>query len=225
MADSVEEWRSIEGFEGLYDVSNFGRVRSLKRGRVIILNLESTGSGGIPNFGAYKQGKRYKFTVHRCVAAAFLGPRPDNLQICHNDGNPKNNHVSNLRYDTAKNNQFDRHAHGTRCIGSKNPLVKLKEEDISKIFDLRNSGKSYVDIATVFKVSDSTVQSVCSGTTWKELGFSPCSKRKVAKIDQDMRSKIIEKINLGVKQQQIASEFGIDQTTVSKIKRKMENDE
>ena len=109
-----EEWRPVLGYEGLYEVSNTGIVRSVDRyvknghssyrlhkGKVISL---LKGEYGYIQVNLYYNGKNYKKYVHRLVAEAFL-PNPDNLpQINHKDEDKTNNNVTNLEWCTAKYN-------------------------------------------------------------------------------------------------------------------------
>ena len=106
----IEEWRPIPGYEGLYEVSNTGRVRSLDkydsmnrflRGR--ILRLFTDGLGYL-RAQLYSNSKRKSFLVHRLVAQAFI-PNPDNLpQVNHRDENPSNDSVDNLEWCDGKYN-------------------------------------------------------------------------------------------------------------------------
>ena len=106
----IEEWRPVVGYEGLYEVSNTGRVRSLDkydsmnrflRGR--ILRLFTDGLGYL-RAQLYSNSKRKSFLVHRLVAQAFI-PNPDNLpQVNHRDENPSNDSVDNLEWCDGKYN-------------------------------------------------------------------------------------------------------------------------
>lgn len=120
----MESWKSV-GIDGgrysdRYQVSDCGRVRShpgarvkgSKSGRVL---SQSFGSKGYRQVNLCKDNRQHSVKVHRLVAAAFLGPKPDGLQVNHIDGDKNNNHVSNLEYVTAKENT--RHAH--RVIGGR----------------------------------------------------------------------------------------------------------
>ena len=109
----IEEWRPVVGYEGLYEVSNTGRVRSVDkydsmnrflRGR--ILRLFTDGLGYL-RAQLYSNSKRKSFLVHRLVAQAFI-PNPDNLpQVNHRDENPGNNNVDNLEWcDRSYNNNY-----------------------------------------------------------------------------------------------------------------------
>jgi hypothetical protein len=118
----LEQWVDIIGFENLYQVSNFGRVRSVthtqyytdKNGKqyarvrkgTILKPAPMTKKNGKGYMGVtlYKNGKHPTVTVHRLVAQHFI-PNPDNLpQINHKDENPLNNHVDNLEWCTCSYN-------------------------------------------------------------------------------------------------------------------------
>lgn len=105
-----EIWKDIEGYEGLYQVSNLGRVKSLERvlkhghlwkGKMLKL-LEH--GGGYKKVNLSKDGKNKQFYVHRLVAQTFI-PNSDNLtEVNHKDENPSNNRVDNLEWCTASYN-------------------------------------------------------------------------------------------------------------------------
>lgn len=108
-----EIWRPIKGYEGLYEVSNLGRVRSLdrwcshrrgkqlKKGKILLGGKDYDGYRLVL---LYKEGKRKTFKVHRLVAEAFI-PNPNNLpQVNHKDENKLNNSVDNLEWCDAKYN-------------------------------------------------------------------------------------------------------------------------
>lgn len=113
---AVERWAPVVGWEGLYEVSTHGRVRSLARpghphGRYLTPHLAKR--GGYLSVGLTRSPKRITAKVHRLVAQAFLGPCPDGLMVRHLDGNPQNPRVENLAYGTASENQLDTVRHGT----------------------------------------------------------------------------------------------------------------
>ena len=97
----MEEWKNIIGYEGLYEVSNKGNVRNVRRNT--LLKLSKNKYGYIQVY-LYKNGIRKGFKVHRLVAQAFI-LNPDNLpQVNHRDENPGNNNVDNLEWCTHKYN-------------------------------------------------------------------------------------------------------------------------
>lgn len=92
-----EFWKPILNYEGLYEVSNFGRVKSFRFGKERILK-PGINKGGYFFVVLYKNGKKKNHLVHRLVAEAFL-PNPDNLpEVNHKDENPQNNNIENLEW-------------------------------------------------------------------------------------------------------------------------------
>ena len=120
----VEIWKDVKDYEGLYQVSNWGRVKSFKFGKERILK-QFTNNDGYLQVHLCKNGKLKTFLVHRLVAEAFLD-NPNNLpQVNHKDENPQNNNVENLEFCSAKyNTNF-----GTRNkrISDKNTNGKLSK--------------------------------------------------------------------------------------------------
>jgi hypothetical protein len=109
-----EEWKDIEGFENLYQVSNFGNVKSLQHYTIksngVIQNFKErilqpgNMTSGYCFVGLTRNKKCKNFAVHRLVAKAFI-PNPNNFSdINHKDGNKKNNHVENLEWTTRSKN-------------------------------------------------------------------------------------------------------------------------
>lgn len=108
-----ETWKPVVGHEGKYEVSDHGRVRSLgNRARILKPFAHSAGYPTVALPGGYR--RQVTTTIHRLVLTAFVGPRPEGCEGCHGDGNPMNNHLSNLRWDTVLANAADRTAHGTQ---------------------------------------------------------------------------------------------------------------
>lgn len=119
-----EEWRPVPGYEGRYDVSDRGRVRShIQWNRKPTPRLLSPSSHTkLP----YKKvcltdgrGSCSTLLVHRLVMMAFIGPCPDGMEVRHLDGDPTNNNLDNLRYGTRPQNQEDAVRHGTHHNASK----------------------------------------------------------------------------------------------------------
>lgn len=123
VADAAnEEWRPVLGYEGYYEVSSRGRVRSLPRkvatsrgarvspGRTL---KTPTSTGGYLRVDLSRDGISKSRSVHVLVLEAFTGPRPSRgHDACHWDGDPSNNNIENLRWDTKSANMADKMRHG-----------------------------------------------------------------------------------------------------------------
>jgi hypothetical protein len=119
----TEHWLPIVGYEGMYEVSDLGRVRSLdridssgarRRGKMLKLLIEQT-AGQTQYFGVRlsKNSKVWPYRVHRLVLDAFVGPCPDGKECCHLNDIGTDNRLENLRWDVHKANARDqvRNAH------------------------------------------------------------------------------------------------------------------
>jgi len=134
----TESWRPVVGWEDLFEVSDHGRVRALPRTivhrrkdgkdqvvkRGYLIHRGRLNTGGRRQVTLQRNGESRKaLQVHRLVLEAFVGPCPPGMECCHNDGDPTNNVVTNLRWDTPSANARDRVRHGrheqaekTACI-------------------------------------------------------------------------------------------------------------
>lgn len=115
---SSEVWKPVLGYEGYYEVSNHGRVRGVdrilsdgRRWKGCILKPAKSHNDHLWVILNKDRHKRRGW-VHRLVLEAFVGPHPKGMEGCHRDGDPANNHVDNLRWDTRSKNAFDRVKHG-----------------------------------------------------------------------------------------------------------------
>lgn len=124
------EWRKVPGYEGLYEVSSDGQVRSLgrkttrgyRKGRILKPYLRPD-NGRLQVELIDAQGVRRSVRVHSVVALAFLGPRPHGLHVCHSNGDRLDNRASNLRYDTPKANVADTLRQGMHHQASKTHCI------------------------------------------------------------------------------------------------------
>lgn len=122
-ATHTEEWRPIPGFEDTHQASSQGRIRSMSRfvryadgrsrGYPTQILKQSLGTTGYPRVNIATDGKNRSTKVHHLVAAAFMGQRPDGMDVCHNNGDRTDNRIENLRYDTRSANLKDAVRHGT----------------------------------------------------------------------------------------------------------------
>lgn len=155
-----EVWKDIKGYEGLYQVSNLGRVKRLnywngfeyKNGEKI---LKPTNQKNTPGYYRSKvklcNGKdKRDFKVHRLVATAFI-PNPNNYPIInHIDGNPLNNRVDNLEWCTQKHNMQE-------AINTDNSCKTIHTIDREDLVELLNNNFTYDDIAQMLNIAKGTV--------------------------------------------------------------------
>lgn len=120
-----EQWRSVVGFEGFYEVSDRGRIRSVPRvvtyeqaGKVMSQSYPGKeirhhpGDKGYRLVCLYREGRQTTCRVHRLVLEAFVGPA-NGLQGCHRNGDCADNRLTNLKWGTNSDNQRDSVEHGT----------------------------------------------------------------------------------------------------------------
>lgn len=177
---NIEElWKDIEGFEGYYQVSNFGNVKSLEREvwnswnktyhkRKSILLIQRSDES-YKSVCLSKKGKKITKNVHRLVAKAFCQNVYNKREVNHIDGNKTNNFADNLEWVTSSENQ--KHAVDNNLqpeqYGEKNPFSKLKESDIHSIRKIRKEkGLSHQKIADMFSVDRKTIGDVLNRKTW-----------------------------------------------------------
>ena len=141
----TEEWRPVVGYEGQYEVSSLGRVRSLSSGKMLSTRV---GSGGYTRVTLCHRA----FHVHKLVAGAFLGPCPNRQEVRHLDGDRTNCGLSNLCYGTRSENHHDCYEYGGRHSGG-----KLYKEQVIEIRRLLSEGLSHREIARRFGVTHSAV--------------------------------------------------------------------
>lgn len=142
----MEEWRDIEGYEGLYQVSNDGRVKSYKRNKNGKLLTNTTNNDGYLVVSLYDSvnKKEIQKKVHRLVAEAFI-PNPDNKpQIDHINTVRNDNRVENLRWCTQNENN-NNPITKNRCDASK--IGRKHSEITKKLFSQKRKGKKPSDKA------------------------------------------------------------------------------
>lgn len=169
-----EIWKDIDGYNGLYQVSNKGNVRSWKKGRYgrsekpRLLSLTKTKTGYYkvkltsPNI--------FKPLVHRLVAKAFI-PNPINKsQVNHIDCNKINNCVDNLEWTTQQENMDHAKQHDLHTKGEDNNTAKLKKNDV---LDIRNAYKlgcfSQSEIADAYNVSQTSISAIITKRNWSHI--------------------------------------------------------
>ncbi len=128
--------------------------------------LTDTGTGVVVRLSC--NGKCRNFYVPHLVLLAFMGPRPVGMECCHNDGDYRNNALSNLRWDTHSSNERDKERHGTSNHGIRNGVAKLNPEKVRKIRELYATGDySLTQLGKMFGVFFTTIHPIVQGRTWK----------------------------------------------------------
>ena len=159
-----EIWLPVNGYEGLYEVSNMGRVRS----KYCVLKLQKS-NFGYNKIQLHKNKKVKHFFVHRLVTNAFI-PNPKNkTQVNHIDSNKLTNHVSNLEWCTPQENTIHAVKSKTFCIGKRNKATKLKEKEVLKIRQLFSAGLSQTKIASLYNVTQPNISAIILRMTWKHI--------------------------------------------------------
>jgi len=167
---------SAPRWEGLYEVSSHGRVRSLRRyvafkdgrGRVQPERiLKAALDRGYPTLALWRDNKQTMARVHRLVCEAFHGPAPSNEhEVAHWDGNPANAQKDNLRWATHLENETDKIAHGTLTMGERHGMVKLTEAQAREI---KHSTAKGAELARQYGVTPSAVCHIRKGKLWRSL--------------------------------------------------------
>ncbi len=167
---TMEIWKSVRYFEGLYEVSSLGRVRSLPGGRrhgKILFTGNFNPKKQYPAASLHRGGRQYRKLVHLMVAEAFLPPKPSaEHEVRHLSGERSNCAEVNLRWGTAAENARDRDRHGRTVRGTSHGLTTLAEKDIVAI---RTSAAPQRQIARQFGVSQSTVRRILRREVWSHV--------------------------------------------------------
>ena len=168
-----ELWRDIENYEGLYKVSNFGRVKSFHFGREKLLKAGVSNTGYV-NVSLTKNKTKKNFNVHVLVAKAFI-PNPDGKrEVNHIDGDKLNNCVDNLEWVTGSENTRHAIQNGQMKIkkGSQCYQAKLTDEQVRYIrenYTAHHHEFGEKALAKKFNVSSSTICDIISWRTYKNI--------------------------------------------------------
>lgn len=183
-----EEFRDVINYEGLYQVSNYGRIKSLnytcRNGNQkylphIIKNIKQ--KDGYCFNALYKNGIKSQFRTHRLVATAFLLNDKKMPQVNHIDCNRSNNKLDNLEWCTASYNSQYAYKMGNRKMpeklkkmiknfnGEKNPNSKLKKEEVIDIREKISKGISIKEIAKQYNLNPDYLYLIKNRKIWKSI--------------------------------------------------------
>ena len=225
----IEEWVDIEGFESMYQVSNFGRVKSLKRKKEIVLKNKITRSG-YAEVNLYKD-KYYFCLVHRLVASNFIKNPQNKPQVNHVDGNKMNNRVCNLEWVTPKENVQHALVNGLHKTGSKSTSSKLNDNDIINIQNLYLTGEySHEKLGGMYEVHPTTIGKMLKGSSWKnreneykeeisemaQKKYGGSSRKGKIILTDDQIKEAVSLFKKGISKRKIANKFGLSHTTINR---------
>ena len=172
----MEEWRDIEGYEGIYQVSSKGRIKSKQREvkngeNTIKIKKESIRCvqvnkrrNGYCEISLHKDGKEKRYKVHRLVAQAFIPNELNKSEVNHKDGNKENNCVENLEWVTSKENS--KHAWDTGLANANHKKVKVICKETGEVYE------SVVSCANILNIDKRTLFRILKGERKSTKGLT-----------------------------------------------------
>lgn len=163
------QWKSIPSTGNAYFACPCGELRG-PTGKTLRQRLRGGSGYRCINTSVRGHHAHRTRTVHSLVAEAHLGPRPPGLEVNHKDGDRINNRLENLEYVT----KSEQHRHRVHVLGSDkickpgeaNPMAKITESDVARIFSRRRSGALHREIADEMLLSNQQVSRILSGQRW-----------------------------------------------------------
>jgi hypothetical protein len=180
--DRIDQmWKPVPGYEGRYEVSDDGAVRSVEQYRVCghkdsrpqlraaKILVPQIDEDGYLRVRLTKDGARKERSIHSLVLSAYIGQCPTGKQGCHENGIRTDNRLVNLYWGTPKENAQDRVRHGRGPTGERNPAAKLNENDVHEVFRLRADGQSQNQIARHVGVSQRVIWGILNKKLWAHV--------------------------------------------------------
>ena len=162
-----EIWKEIEGYEGKYFVSNFGRIKSMPNKSWNSERILKPLKQEYCLIDLCKNAKVKKFYIHRIVAKTFILNNENKPDVNHINGDKHDNRLENLEWVTKSENQKHAAKLGLiNCKGSRNSQSKLTEEIVLSIF---KSNKRNVELSKEYNISQPTICDIRKGRSWKHL--------------------------------------------------------
>ncbi len=162
-----ERWLPIAGYEGLYEVSDQGRVRRLVGHLCRVERFIGYVDGaGYIQAHLHKDGIGKQRRVHHLVLESFGPPRPEGTECAHHDGDRQNNRIGNLRWATSKENYQDAVRHGTNGCGERNGNARFTNDNVRYI---RRSPESQRHLAKRFGASKTAIGRIRRRETWRHV--------------------------------------------------------
>lgn len=220
----MTEWRAIPGFPG-YDVSDEGQVRSYHRRRTgigasngwfidnvpVCLLQPAIQPSGYLFVNLARDSKRFTYRIADIVLLAFVGPHPKGLDICHNDGDKTNNHLSNLRYDTHRNNMRDACDQGKKDKKLTRGQVLVIRAELA----VKDTPEVRKQLAKRYGLSEDYIRQV--GRGYRRLYDGGSVGKATRKLSNDDVRQIRTLKGQGWSLSQLARQFAVDQSMISLI--------
>lgn len=240
---AAEQWVAIAGFEGFYEVSSQGRVKSLDRvigaknhprqsqrtmrGRLIAqkTNRQSGRDYKRKQVCLSKDGKNYTFNVARLVAQAFI-PNPFNYPfVLHLDDDATNNNVANLQWGTHDENCRQAASRDRLKYGQEHWQSLLSDVDRKFAYEMLSRGERINNVAAKFNVKRQVISELKRGLI---KGYAEIKSERIGTRGQENKKSVISeaqvkqikiKLKNGEKCKNLAKEYGVASSTISAIKR------
>jgi NUMOD4 motif len=162
-----ENWRDVPEYEGLYQVSDLGRIWSFRRkgskGHFLKAWLGNT---GYPTVTLSRNDMNEHWPVHRLVGEAFIGPLPPGWHTRHGAAGPLDPSLANICYGTPTQNEEDKVRDGTTNRRERNGMAKLTEAEVLELRDRYGAGESARTLGEEFGLSGTYVSQLADGTRW-----------------------------------------------------------
>lgn len=234
MSDILNEvWVDIPGYEGLYCVSNLGKIRSEERivyygdhrssrtNKSFIRKLTKNTSNDYFIITLSREGIAKTFYVHFLVALSFIGPRPDGADIRHKNGDPTDNRADNLCYGSRSDNMQDAILHGTLRIGERHADCSLTTKDVRAIVMSHLSAQS---LSSTYNIRPETVNKIRRGDVRKRETLDIISnqpeRRKTSKFNTLTAEQLGVLNDASISQRKAGQLIGVPQRTIWRWRNK-----
>lgn len=186
---SRETWKPIPSYEGYYEASTMGRVRSVDRivprknqspqrirGRVL---RPGARLDGYCNISLCRDGKPINKLVHAVIAETYHGARPEGMEVAHLNGNKSDNRPDNLMWKTHVDNEADKLTHGTTLHGEQG-TNKLTNEQVLELRRLRWEGTGPSELARKYSIGIEHAVKIAAGRSWSHLPMPHGSPKPIS---------------------------------------------
>lgn len=212
----MENWVPVAS-RPTYEVSDQGRVRNTKTGKLLAGSIRKDG------YRQFILGRGYTRTAHVLVLENFVGPRPPGMLACHRDDDPANNRLSNLYWGSPRQNCEDRIVL-RRQKGIDASAAKLTREQVRSICKRLDAGHPMKEIAADFGIAVATVGRINTGQNWAWLtkrgaqhGRKDEHRNRARKLDGAKANEIVRMSREGMSQAEIGRVFGVAKQTVEQV--------